>query len=350
MLQRKSLFLIATLIALLLAGFATLSANAQAAQPATPPATPASPAPRGFGGQRGSGAEMLANSGALEAFRACSASDYAAVVAKSLSMTTTDLRVALVSGKSVQDLEKEKTVSSDTIRAAVVAAQKADLAQSVKDGVITQAQADFIAGLLDRTLTPATKNPSAATPPAAPPAPGGNAPRLFPPMQPAFNFGFTVSRNVPVHNYTVAAKAINISCAALLTAMQEGHQSIAQIAESKNVTAQTVIDALVKAHNDALDQEVKEGLITAAQKTGQSTRLTAQVTAFVNGRQGIGPMAFQGARPGLQTQPRQQGPQGLRGRFGNLACRAFGFFCGGQGQGNAPQPGNMAPPVPTQPS
>jgi hypothetical protein len=287
---------------------------------------------------------MLANAGALEAFRACSATDYADVMAKSLGMTAADLRVALVSGKSVQDLEKDKNVSSETIRAAVVAAQKTDLAQSVKDGVITQAQADFISGLLDRTLS-TSNNPSVATPPATPPAPGGNAPRTrpFPPIQPAFNFGFAVSRNVPVHNYVVAAKAINISCAELLTAIQQGRQSIAQIAQSKNVTAQTVIDALVKAHSDALDEEVKEGLITAAQKAGQSTRLTAQMTAFVNGRQGILRGDFGSVGP---LQPRQPAQPGLRGRFGNLACRMFGFFCGRQG--SAPQPDGMATPMPTQ--
>ncbi len=345
MLQRKSIFVMVTLIVLLVAGFATLSANAQSGDPATPPATPA--APTGPGGRRG--AAMAANTAAFQALLACGNTNYDDVVAKALGITAADLRVALVSGKSLQDLAKEKNVSADTVRSATTDALKAQVAQAVKDGVITQAQADFITGLLNR-IPAASANP--ANPPATPPAEGtpeanGNRPnRVRPGAFPAgigLLGGFGISPRVEVKNYVVAAQAINIPCADLITAVQ-GRQSIAQVAQSKNVTAQTVIDALVKAHNDALDEEVKEGLITSAQKDGQAARLTAQMTAFVNGQRTAAFAPF-------PAQPGQQSPStlpGLRGRLGGLACQFFGIACGRQG--NGPRPGGNATPMPTQSS
>lgn len=339
--MRKSLFVMLTIIALLGAGLVTFTANAQSGDTATPPATQA--APGGGRGGRGGGnpAGMMANAGAFMAVQACSATNYDDVVAKALGISAADLRVGLVGGKSLQDLATAKSVSLDTIRTAIMDAEKADVAQAVKDGVITQAQADFITGLMDRIPTASS---SQATPAATPPANGGNGNRPRPNALGArVGLAFIgITPNVTVKNYVVAAQAINISCAQLITAMQQGRQSIAQVAQGKNVTAQTVIDALVKAHTDALDQEVKEGLITSAQKDGQASRLTAQLTAFVNGRQGAGgfgvqPGAF-GGQPGNPAQRGQNGPaSGNRGRLGGLACRLFGF-CGGQGAKATPMP------------
>src|SRR5258707_15150972 len=111
MLQRKSIFVMVTLIVLLVAGFATLSANAQSGDPATPPATPA--APTGPGGRRG--AAMAANTAAFQALLACGNTNYDDVVAKALGITAADLRVGLGRGKSLQDLAKEKNVSAEVI-------------------------------------------------------------------------------------------------------------------------------------------------------------------------------------------------------------------------------------------
>jgi hypothetical protein len=62
--------------------------------------------------------------------------------AKALGMSTDDLRAALRDGKSIADIAKDKQVDTSKVVDAVVAAVRADLDQAVKDGKLTQAQAD----------------------------------------------------------------------------------------------------------------------------------------------------------------------------------------------------------------
>jgi hypothetical protein len=62
--------------------------------------------------------------------------------AKALGMSTDDLRAALRDGKSIADIAKDKQVDPSKVVDAVVAAVQADLDQAVKDGKLTQSQAD----------------------------------------------------------------------------------------------------------------------------------------------------------------------------------------------------------------
>ncbi len=73
--------------------------------------------------------------------------------AKALGMTAADLHTAMESGKSLADVAKEKNVSVDSVVSAMVAAAEADLATAVKDGKLTQAQADTIKGTLTQRVT-----------------------------------------------------------------------------------------------------------------------------------------------------------------------------------------------------
>src|SRR5688572_11113800 len=64
----------------------------------------------------------------------CSTTDYTDVVAKALSMTAGELRVALVSGTTLEDLAATKKIEIDVINEAISAVRKAELDQAVKDG------------------------------------------------------------------------------------------------------------------------------------------------------------------------------------------------------------------------
>jgi hypothetical protein len=77
-----------------------------------------------------------------------SAGDDAA--AKALGMSTSDLTTALRGGKTLLDLAGEKNVDVTKLRTAIADAEKAALDQAVKDGKMTQAQADS----LKTNLTP----------------------------------------------------------------------------------------------------------------------------------------------------------------------------------------------------
>lgn len=65
-----------------------------------------------------------------------------AAAAKTLGLTTDALTSALRSGKTLLDLAREKNVDVAKLRTAIADAEKAAIDQLVKDGKLTQAQAD----------------------------------------------------------------------------------------------------------------------------------------------------------------------------------------------------------------
>mgnify|MGYP005845506039 CR=1 FL=1 len=66
------------------------------------------------------------------------------VVTKLLGMTADEIRAERQNGKTLADIAKEKGVSEQQIIDAVVAEMKTTLDQAVKDGKLTQAQADWL--------------------------------------------------------------------------------------------------------------------------------------------------------------------------------------------------------------
>jgi hypothetical protein len=85
-----------------------------------------------------------------------------------------------------------------------------------------------------------------------------------------------------VSDTSVAAKAIGITEADLLTALQGG-QTMADVAKAHNVAVQKVIDALVTDGLDELAAEVKAGTLTQAQADAKKAEVTQRATDQVNG-------------------------------------------------------------------
>jgi lambda repressor-like predicted transcriptional regulator len=151
------------------------------------------------------------------------------VVAKALGLEQTALQTELQNGKTIAQLAKEKNVSTDTIVNAIVAAYKTSLDLAVTNGYLTQTQADAIL----------------------------EAVRAFAPTYLDRSF---VSNN-PM---TVIAKALGMTEADLMTAMRGG-KTITQLAQEKNVSTDTIVNALVAAEKAQLDQAVADGRLTQAQ-------------------------------------------------------------------------------------
>jgi len=234
----------------------------------------------------------------LEAL-ACSTTDYDQVAATALNIKPEELRVAFVSGQSLTDLAKSKSVDIATVQKAIETARSADIDQAVKDGLLTQAQADAIKQMqaLRDQMT------------------GDGRGRMgigigFGRM--GMGDGLYASNVEAVNAIQVAAKAINVSCVDLVKELQAG-KTIVAAATAKNVTAGTVLDALVKAYKDALDQDVKEGLITAAQATARAAQLAERASQELN--RGLGLRGMIGSLPQLPRNgdngPRGNGPKGV---------------------------------------
>ncbi len=269
---------------------------------------------------------------------ACSNIDYTNIAAKALGLTSPALRLALTSGKSLKDIAASKTVDLTTVQTALKTAYEADLAQAVTDGLLTQVQGDQLKTRLDAAPAASATAPAAAPTAAATQAapngtdndrPGfggpGNGPRG---PQDGLDF-LRIAETNQVHTFEVAAKAIGVSCPDLVKAV-EGGQSLAQVATSKNVTAQTVIDALTAAEKTAVAQDVTEGLITQAQADRHTANIANRITQMVNNA-GNGPREGRGPGPG--------GPG-----FGGQGPRD------GNGPGNGPANGNGQPPAAATPA
>jgi hypothetical protein len=78
--------------------------------------------------------------------------------AKTLGMTTTELTTALRNRKTLLDLAREKNVDVTKLRTAIADAEKAAIDQAVKDGKLTQAQADKLKANLKPENIDLTRN------------------------------------------------------------------------------------------------------------------------------------------------------------------------------------------------
>ena len=73
--------------------------------------------------------------------------------AKALGMTADELYTAVQGGKSLADVAKDQKVSVDAVVKAMVTAAESQLATAVKDGTMTQAQADTMKSSLTQRIT-----------------------------------------------------------------------------------------------------------------------------------------------------------------------------------------------------
>ena len=81
---------------------------------------------------------------------------------------------------------------------------------------------------------------------------------------------------------SIAASTIGVTADDLRTALQSG-QSIADVAKSKNVDPQAVIDAMVAAMKQRLTESVTAGKLTQAKADELATASTTRITDLVNG-------------------------------------------------------------------
>ena len=159
-------------------------------------------------------------------------------IAKALGMTTADLQTQLKSGKTIADLAKEKNVTADQIKTAVVDAVTAQANQAVKDGKLTQTQADNIINKVKNTSADTFLNIGARKGP--------------------WGVSATAVEDA-------VAKVLGLNNAADLRAQIKSGKTIADLAKEKNVTADQIKTAVVDAVTAQVNQAVKDGKLTQTQ-------------------------------------------------------------------------------------
>lgn len=147
------------------------------------------------------------------------------------------------------------------------------LAKLVKDGTITQTQADAVKKAIQDAR------------PAAGPGGRGHGPRAG-----LGGFGLAEGKSV----VDAAAKALGVTSDDLMQQVMNG-TTVAKIAESKNVPLNTVVDAAVKEITTKIDAAVTAGTMTQIQADKIKANLTQTVTDFANGKMPFG----KGGMPGM---------------------------------------------------
>ena len=133
----------------------------------------------------------------------------------------------------------------------------------VDNKTITQSQSDAVKAAIESQM--------ANLPKRGPGGPGGAG----------FGFGFKADV------LGVASKVLGISADDLATQLHNG-TSLADIAKSKNVDVQKVIDALVADANTKIDQAVKDSKLTNDQATKIKSNLKDHITNLVNNAHPMG--------------------------------------------------------------
>jgi hypothetical protein len=169
-----------------------------------------------------------------------------------LGMTPGQLLDAQLGGQTLLDIAKGKGVTEQQLTDAVQAARKASLDQAVKDGRMTQAQADQF-----------TQNDPGNS--AGPRGNGGRSP-----------LGNFMLGGSPM--FKAVADLLGMTPGQLLDAQLAG-QTVLDIAKGKGVTEQQLADAILAARKDSLDQAVKAGRLTQAQADSSLERLKAMAPA-----------------------------------------------------------------------
>ncbi|MFN8472396.1 MAG: hypothetical protein U0822_09420 [Anaerolineae bacterium] len=226
-------------------------------------------------------------------------------VAKALNLTTADLQTQLRSGKTLADLATSQNVSQDTVKQAIVTAQKAEIDQAQQAGRITADQATQMKQRIDQEAANLDLTKPFGGRGFGPGGPQGFAPGAGKAQGGQGGFGMMGGPAV----LDAAAKALNLTTADLQTQLQSG-KTLADIAQSKGVSQDTVKQAMVSAEKAQVDQAQQAGRITADQATQMKQRIdqnaaNLDLTKPFGGR-GFGP----GAMPGM---PGGRGGRGAPG-------------------------------------
>jgi hypothetical protein len=148
--------------------------------------------------------------------------------------------------------------TSDNVVTSRLAHIKTALSGLVKDGTLTQAQAEKVAGTLD------------SQPPMA--GMGGRGGRG----------GMGGGGMGMIQSHDAAAKALGMTSDQLYAAVQSG-KSLAEVAKDQKVSVDSLIKAMVADAQGDLAAAVKAGTMTQAQADTLKSTLTQRITDHVNG-------------------------------------------------------------------
>jgi hypothetical protein len=214
------------------------------------------------------------------------------VVAKALGLTEAELQTELRAGKTIADVAKAKGIELSVVSAALLDAEKANLAQAVANGRLTQAQADARLADAQTHITDMFNGKMPHGPGGRGSFDGGRGGRG--------GRGGSRGGMAGGPQLIIIAKALGIEETALKTELQAG-KTIADVAKAKSVDLTVVSNALLEAEKTNLAQAVKDGRLTQAQADERLANAQTHITGMLNGKMPQGP-----------GRPRRPGGHGMK--------------------------------------
>lgn len=186
-----------------------------------------------------------------------------------LGVSAEELKEARKAGSTIAEIAATQNVDVQTVIDKLVTAEKTELQQQLTDNKITQTQYDERTATLTQRVTDLV-NGNMKEVGAGGRGPGG--------------FGGPGAERYAKE----LASILGVTTDELKEAREAG-STIAEIAATKNVDVQTVIDTIVTAQKAELQQQLTDGKITQSQFDEREADITQRVTDLVNGKQPEGP-------------------------------------------------------------
>lgn len=201
-------------------------------------------------------------------------------VTGALGLSAEELHARLEDGSSLADVAATEGVDVRTVIDAIVADEKAEIAQRVTEGKLTQAEAD---AMLSTVVEHATAIVNGQRPPRG------------------FRDGHGPRGRMKQH-LDAAASALGVTPEELGRSLEDG-SSLADVATAQGVDVRKVVDAIVADETAEIARRVADGKLTQAEADAMLARVVEHATAIVNGEHpdhadGHGHADRRGHRPG----------------------------------------------------
>jgi uncharacterized protein (DUF433 family) len=196
------------------------------------------------------------------------------IMAEALGMTVDDLREALADGQTIAELAEAQGVALEDVADALVAAHTERLQQAVKNGRLSQEEADERLAGMEADILERLESGELAGPgdPGGFGKPGG--PR-------GGHFG-------PGVHFDVLAEALSMTVDELRQALADG-QTVADLAEAQGVALEDIADAMAAAHAERLQQAVEDGRLTQAEVDERLAEIEANILERLESGEFVGP-------------------------------------------------------------